>query len=312
MLKVAGRHIGEAIGRAAILWITFAVAAGPATAQDFDDYDRKGEVLTVGAVSTPRSGDIIQSFVKRLEDGLAGHGIDRVDLRIAQSNSHLREMVDERRVDIVLSYGQAAAMVMSRNRAAPMLQTVQANYDEKEFLIFVRNDSPVHDLSDLEGRVLTFEDVRQNGNFFSPAWSMLSKGIEFFYLDTIRASPAPKGVSVTFAGVEQNMTAWLYRGLVDAVAFDHGDWNNDNEVPPYARTQFRLVHEDTIKLHGYAILISRKAASRQKYIEQSLAPGKGDDAELDHHFIPITEDHERVLGAIASLMRSAKNDELAK
>lgn len=268
-------------------------------------------VLIVGA-SEPDAGlEQIENVIDRLQRSLQPHGIDRVILHVAESNRHLIDMVSEDRVDIVLSHGLTAAIELSKNSATSMLQSAVPDFYERHIVIAVRDDSSIQDLNDLNGHRLTFEDTRQNGNFLAPGWALLSEGFKFEYVENIRAPPEPGVISIAFAGRESNMTAWLYRGLVDAFAISMGDWHNKRDVSPEARKEFRLIYDEVIPLHGFAVLISRKSASIEEEILNALSQSDNPD-EDGMLFVPVSESNDAKLRSLAAIVRKARKNPLAR
>lgn len=268
-------------------------------------------VLIVGATEPDTGLAQIEDVVDRLQRSLQPHGIDRVILHVAENNRHLTDMVSENRVDIVLSHGLAASIELSKNATTTILQSAVPDFYERHVVIAVRNESPVQDLDDLTGRRLTFEDTRQNGNFFAPGWALLSESFELEYVENIRAPPEADIISVAFAGRETNMTAWLYRGLVDAAAMGMDDWLTERDVSLEAREEFRLIYNEVIPLHGFAVLISRKSASIETKIISALSQSDNGDGN-EALFIPVSESNDAKLRLLAEIVHSARRNPLAR
>lgn len=268
-------------------------------------------VLVVGATEPDAGLAQIEDVVDRLQRLLQPHGIDRVILHVAENNRHLTDMVSEDRVDIVLSHGLTAAIELSKNSTTTMLQSAVPDFYKRHIVIAVRNESPIQDLDDLNGHRLTFEDTRQNGNFLAPGWALLSEGFKLQYVDNIRTPPEAGVITVAFAGRESNMTAWLYRGLVDAFAISMGDWHNKRDVSPKARKEFRLIYDEVIPLYGFAVLISRKSASIEKEILNALSQSDHSDGN-EMVFVPISESNDAKLRSLAAIVRKARKNPLAR
>ncbi len=268
------------------------------------------QTLVVGATVSLEDEDEAY-MAKRLQAGLAPHGISSVKFEIADTNGELQKLIDERRVDMVVSHGLAIVKVLSINSTAAVFQSAGPDFTSSDIILVVRKDSPIHSLEDLRGRHIAFENVRQRKRFFSPAWLLLSRGLDLSYAESIRATPKADRVNVSFSGHRENMTAWLYHGLVDAIAFGREDWEDDDVAPPEARENFRIIFDERQPHYGYLTMTSRKAAALEAAILDSLNRSGGEPNRSVGAFSPLSQTHDQRLRTLAEMVKRSRTHLLA-
>ena len=282
--------------------------------------------LAVGAVRAGGAGARARALAVRLDHRLTSGGLagapSGVELKLADDPDALGRLVFSGEVDIVFGYGIDAARALAGMPAAriygggsgfapngllsengmPAGGTLSGGAG---VVIAVRADSDIRTLEDLVGRRVAFENSNDLAGFFAPVWRLLNDGLETTHLANPRFDPPSSAAGVLFAGHGQNLTKWLYRGVADAVAFSAANWRDEQTTPAAARVRFRPLYKGRAPGAVYAVLVSRRAIGMSDVIAAALAepaPGPDDPGALRL----ISEDEERRLRAVASLILSAR------
>ena len=109
--------------------------------------------------------------------------------------------------------------------------------------IFVRRDSGLERLSDLEGRTIAFQNTASTSAYFAPATALLDAGQRLEILLSPMDRPSADAVGYVFARSELNIAAWVHKRLVDAGVVSNLDWDDVRRMPPAFRHDFRVIHE---------------------------------------------------------------------
>jgi phosphonate transport system substrate-binding protein len=67
-------------------------------------------------------------------------------------------------------------------------------------------------------------------------------GLDLVELSGPDQEPPLDAVGYVFAGSENNIVAWVNRGLVDAGPFSNIDWSQDDDAPPELRKDLAIFH----------------------------------------------------------------------
>lgn len=258
--------------RPALLAVGFALSLNGAVAAN------TAEETTFTVLATDATDQsIVDAAVKRLEAVPYITENKTVRALIVGSNSDLNDLIDEGQVDIAISDARVLVRTLTR---APMVTTLTVDKAEpqKAAVVFAVQDvSDIQTLDDLKGKVLAFEGVWNRSGYFAPMSHLLREGYSLHYMDTVRETPVPDKINFVFAGDEVNMVAWLHRGLVDGLAFNLTDWQNDEETPPHIRETLRLILNDDLMMDQYLTLMGRPGSALTKQLVNALSsdPGTG-------------------------------------
>lgn len=218
---------------------------------------------------------VIDAVTSQLAPVLKRNDLPPVQHMTVNSQGDLYDLIDDGLVDMTLSDGRAVIRAMQKNPMAVTLR-VESGVTERAATVFaVQADSDITSLTDLQGRKLAYEGIWNRSGYYAPMTHLLRSGLPMHYLQNVREMAAPDRVNFVFAGDELNMVAWLERGLVDALAFNRTDWNNDEETPPDIRARLRLILDADIALNHYLTLTSRRAIQQAVQIERSLVGTRG-------------------------------------
>lgn len=142
-------------------------------------------------------------------------------------------------VDLFTTTLYEAAHLMSRGVAEPLLLKWKKELPRYSSLIIVRANSGIEDLAGLVGHTIGFEDPGSTSAYFIPRQAFERAGIPLLPVGQGESSSA---VHYRFTDSEQNSSALLFRGSVDAIALSDYDWLKADHVPESQRDEFRIIY----------------------------------------------------------------------
>ncbi len=250
--------------------VGFIAASVPAYGAD----KASADAFIVAATDTT-SEDLINSVMDRLKsESFDGRKFAPQSI-IVSSNKDLTGIINDGVVDLAISDARVAIKAMIKNPMIPVMKASGPSADLAAVVFAVRDGSSIRSMADLKGRKLAFEGVWNRSGYFAPITLIQRAGYPMEYLETVRKDASPDAINFVFAGDEVNMVAWLNRGLVDAIAFNRTDWDNEEETPLHIRNTLRLIVDEDVPMDQYVTLTSRNAVQRRDVIQNTLTAYKG-------------------------------------
>jgi phosphonate transport system substrate-binding protein len=146
-------------------------------------------------------------------------------------------------VDIVSSTIYPALIVKRRAQAEPFLVRWKKGEESYNSVFVTHKKNEYNDLSQLQGKVIGFEDRASTSGYFLPMVTLLSHGLEVQQLTSLQSKPDADKVGYFFFDDmlretnEVNMTMWTAKGMVDAIAYSSSNWNNPKDTPAALKQQ---------------------------------------------------------------------------
>lgn len=218
---------------------TLPIATPPAKAAGDD------QVLVLGRISDDPKFNyeqlkpLLDYVVPRMRDV----GITEGRILMARDAQQMTSYLRRGRVDWVTETAGTAMRLQERAGARPLLLTERGGVNRYRGLFFVRRDSGLEKLEDLEGRAVAFQSTASTSAYFAPAVELLDAGQRLEILLSPMDRPAQDSVGYVFARSEMNIATWVHKGLVDAGVVSNLDWDDVRRMPPAFRADFRIIHE---------------------------------------------------------------------
>lgn len=225
--------------------------------------------FTVVAVDST-DADLVQAVVTQLGATLKQNGGAPPETMIVSSRSELVGLIDDGVADVIISDVRDTVNAISKNSGAIIFKVVGHDNDPAPVVFAVKKTSTIETLDDLQGRSLAFEGLTNRSGYLAPITHLMRAGYDMRYTDSVRQARIPEVINFIFAGDEVNMVAWLDRGLVDAIAFNRSDWDNDEKTPPHIRETLRIVTNEDVPMDFYVTLISRDAIRQSDAIRADV------------------------------------------
>lgn len=170
-------------------------------------------------------------------------GITEGRILMARDAQQMTSYLRRGRVDWVTETAGTGMQLQQRAGARPLLLTERGGVSRYHGVFFVRRDSGLERLSDLEGRTIAFQNTASTSAYFAPATALLDAGQRLEILLSPMDRPSADAVGYVFARSELNIAAWVHKRLVDAGVVSNLDWDDVRRMPPAFRRDFRVIHE---------------------------------------------------------------------
>ncbi|HEY9163648.1 MAG TPA: phosphate/phosphite/phosphonate ABC transporter substrate-binding protein [Magnetovibrio sp.] len=184
--------------------------------------------LTLGSISaTPvEETRTFQPFADYLGELLAADGVDQVKVVIAPNIAQMAALMKNGKVDLFIDSSVTALAVNKLSGSSYMLRRWKKGRDQYRSVIFVRDDSSIHTLDDLNNHTIAFEEPFSTSGFMLPAMAMRNHGLDMVRVNTVRdVAPADK-VAYIMAYDAETQATWLERDRVHAAAMADADFED--------------------------------------------------------------------------------------
>lgn len=165
---------------------------------------------------------------------------------VAKTNLQLSNWVKSDQVDIVSETVYTSDDLIKYSHAEMIARRWKNGVANYASLFFVHQDSDIHTLDDLVGKVIVFEDRNSTSAFLLPVSALIEQGYPLHEVTSPRDLPPADKIGYFFsdefssAGGESNMMSWVHRKIVSAAAFSDIDW--EKEIPAPIKEQLRVIY----------------------------------------------------------------------
>lgn len=202
------------------------------------------EALTLGMIDSSPS-KTIQRFTPLLEY-LNGKGVAADKVVVTKSLDAMAEKFTSGEVDFIFESVYSALKMMDDTGAAPVLIRQKSGVKMYNSVIFVKKDSPIQTLQDLEGKVIAFEDPSSTSSFMLPRKILENAGLK---LKESRKS-IPGHVAYYFSKDDDNTIAQVNLGRrADA----GGIKKSEVEGSP----DFRLLSPESVNVPRHVLIVRK-------------------------------------------------------
>jgi phosphonate transport system substrate-binding protein len=218
---------------------------GPAApAERIDPLEQAERTLVVGRVTSNPHKDYPQfkRFVDYLGGQLRGYGIDQWRIQFAKDSAMMVELLRQGVVDVISETTFSALIYADRAHAKLLLREWRDDAPSYRSVLFGRKDSAIHELSDLRGKIIAFEDPGSTSAYFVPRAEIEAAGLPLVELAKPTLRPPQDAVGFVFAGSENNIVTWVHAGWVDAGAFSDLDWEDGGDLPAAVQQDLRIFY----------------------------------------------------------------------
>lgn len=200
--------------------------------------------LVIGKVSNSPQKNLrqMQPMVDYVVAQMGDLGITRGEVLIAKNDDQMIRYIKEGRVDWVTEGLFASFKYRERAGSDFILRKWKKGVSEYRTVFITRKGSGIEGLADLKGRRIAFEDPGSTSAYFLPKVALIDRGLEPVALASPGKRPPGEKVGYAFAGAELNISAWVYKGLVDAGAYSDLDWDSPESMPQAIRKDLKIFH----------------------------------------------------------------------
>lgn len=181
------------------------------------------------------------AYTEPMADYIAGQmGLNQGQSVFTKAIPDMIEKFRLGKVDLFTGSAWEAAALIQSGYSEPMAIKHKNGSPFYHSLIVARKDSGIRALSDLQGKLFAFEDRGSTSAYRIPAMEMMKAGLT---LKESKDFPETATVHYRFSSSEQNSSAWLFLGKVDAIALSDNDWKKADNVPEFQRELFEIIYK---------------------------------------------------------------------
>jgi phosphonate transport system substrate-binding protein len=179
--------------------------------------------IRIGSISDEPANEIrkFSPIARYLARALKSEGVDDGRVVVARSIHQMAAFLLEGKADIFIDSPFPAVAVSRLSGSKLLLRRWKKGTREYHAVIFVRKDSGINRLEQLNGRMIAFEVPYSSSGYFLPKMSLIQKGLKFIFKRDALDPVAPDEVGYTFSRDHENTMVWVLRGKVSAGALDN-------------------------------------------------------------------------------------------
>ncbi|MGI9449548.1 MAG: phosphate/phosphite/phosphonate ABC transporter substrate-binding protein [Geminicoccaceae bacterium] len=172
-------------------------------------------------------------LVENLDD------IDRHETLLARDNDEMIEFLRSGKVDLVSESAFSAVLYEQVAGAKIFLRQWKGGRASYRALFFTREDSGIHQIEDLAGHLIAFEDSGSTSGYFVPRATIADHGLTLKFVDQPRKAD---DVGYLFADSEVNVIGWVARDKVDVGVMSDINWDDESRAPSGLKKDLRVFH----------------------------------------------------------------------
>jgi phosphonate transport system substrate-binding protein len=188
-----------------------------------------GESINIGTVGTVPTDEIKNylPFANYLARQLQSEGYDRGKVVVARSIPEMVNFLREGKVDLYID--SPFPIVAASRLSGSKFLALREKHGLKEYrsIIFVRRDSGILRLQDLNGKVIAFKEPFSSSAYFVPKIIMVQQGLKLVLKKGAADPVAPGEVGYVFTNDNENTLAWVRGKKAAAGALDNQVYDNE-------------------------------------------------------------------------------------
>lgn len=171
---------------------------------------------------------------------LGDYGIAGGEVKIAADFDTMIQWIRDGEVDLYFDSPYPVLVISEQTGAQPILRRFRFGVEEYHSVFFVRADSPIQSLTELNGQIVGFEEEFSTSGFMLPLSYLLQQG--FNPLE--KAGPdSPVGaeeIGYAFSTADDTTIQWVISGIVPAGVIDNVTFGR---LPEETQAELRIIAE---------------------------------------------------------------------
>lgn len=179
-------------------------------------------------------------FHSYLKKQLAELDISLKPLMIARDVNHMTTLIADGEIDMFIE-GVMPTLSIQEQTGIVKESLLAWRKGQRQYytVFFVRKDSGIDSLDDLQNKTIAFESPRSTSAYFVPRAALVASGFELMSGNQ-NDQASGKRIYYQFSESELNQSYWVLKGRVDVAAFNDGDWER---VPDSVRQDLKIIYE---------------------------------------------------------------------
>lgn len=202
------------------------------------------ELVVMSAVSDDPQSLIatMRPLANYMATKLAPLGVENVDILIAENHAQMIRFIRDGRVDWITETAYSAVLLEQSAGAEMLLRKWKQGFPNYHSVVFVREDSAINTLEELQGRSIAFQHPGSTTGYFVPKSLLHARTLSLHPLRSVREQPRPGFVNYLFSGAEYNSAMWVDKGIVSAGVLSNLDWQREEYVPSAVRQNLKIIY----------------------------------------------------------------------
>jgi len=187
------------------------------------------KTIVVGSI-----GDVPTDEIKKflplasyLAKQLQPEGYDQGKVVVARSISEMATFLREGKVDLYIDSPFPSAAVSRLSGSKFLLLRLKKGLSEYHSVIFVRQDSGINRLQELNKKIITFKEPFSSSGYFVPKMVLMQEGLKLVPKKDASDSVGPREVGYVFSNDNENSMVWVLRKKVAAGALDNQSYEKE-------------------------------------------------------------------------------------
>ncbi len=203
------------------------------------EQNTSARTLNYGVISSKPSKRIKDSYplFSYVAKQLADSGFEGAQVHVYSSIDELASDLQSGRIDLISSTIYPALLLKNKAQAQPFLVRWKKGEASYSSVFVANNRQRYNDLSELQGKIIGFEDRNSTSGYFLPMVTLLNQGLEVQHITSAQQQPNSDKIGYFFFDDrlretnEVNMSMWAAMGKVDAIAYSSSNWTNPKDTP---------------------------------------------------------------------------------
>ena len=187
------------------------------------------KTINVGSVGDLPTDEIkkfvpLASFLARQ---LQPEGFDQGKVVVARSISEMALLLKDGKVDLYIDSPFPSVAVSHLSGSKFLLLRLKKGLSEYHSVIFVREDSRINRLQDLNQKIIAFKEPFSSSAYFIPKMVLAQEGLKLVPKKDFTDSVGAREVGYIFSNDSENTMVWVLRKKVAAGALDNQSYENE-------------------------------------------------------------------------------------
>lgn len=217
-----------------------ACTSSAASTPDAISPEVEGEILVIGDISDEATETIrgTQPLADYLAEQLKENGVIRAEVKIAPDIETMIRWIENGEVDLYFDSPYPVMVISEATGARPILRRLRFGVAEYHSVFFVRADSPIQTMNELQGQLVAFEEAFSTSAYMLPLAYLFTEGFNPVERSDPSAVVAADEIGYVFSRADNTTIQWVISGIIPAGVIDNVTFGR---LPEETQAQLRII-----------------------------------------------------------------------